>query len=362
MFIPSSPLEAEQKPRELRSLPRSTTWGCCILLSIPRKFQHPLVWTSFWVVQHTPAGPLVRRTPLLHPEGRCGRLCPPGSQRETFPVGCLTGGKTAARCKKEFGKTAQIIGLPPWLLHDATGYLLKLLQDNEDGHHDSSWKPPKMSWGFYGAPHVEGPAVATSSIPSAALQFANRDPARVRVKMMAKKTLKAPADFARGAVAETGPPLPGSGDEEPGLPDASDNMAETPDLPDAPSVATEELAAEGSELELPDEPSRPPPRVNPGAGAPSCVRGRNGAPAGVYNSEAHEPEAPAMRRPAALKRPAAAPKPAGQKKGLQTSFPVAFPGRSFGCAAANQRSWSQQAPHQRLWVQRVSPQGWLEAQ
>ena len=92
----------------------------------------------------------------------------------------------SARQKKEFGKTAQIIGLPPWLLHDATGYLLKLLQDNEDGH-DSSWKPPKMSWGFYGAPHVEGPAVATSSIPSAALQFANRDPARARVKMMAKK-------------------------------------------------------------------------------------------------------------------------------------------------------------------------------
>ena len=230
----------------------------------------------------------------------------------------------SARQKKEFGKTAQIIGLPPWLLHDATGYLLKLLQDNEDGH-DSSWKPPKMSRGFYGAPHVEGPAVATSSIPSAALQFANRDPARVRVKMMAKKTLKAPADFARGAVAETGPPLPGSGDEEPGLPDASDNMAETPDLPDAPSVATEELAAEGSELELPDEPSRPPPRVNPGAGAPSCVRGRNGAPAGVYNSEAHEPEAPVMRRPAALKRPAAAPKPAGQKKAYRRLSQLPFP-------------------------------------
>ena len=230
----------------------------------------------------------------------------------------------SARQKKEFGKTAQIIGLPPWLLHDATGYLLKLLQDNEDGH-DSSWKPPKMSWGFYGAPHVEGPAVATSSIPSAALQFANRDPARVRVKMMAKKTLKAPADFARGAVAETGPPLPGSGDEEPGLPDASDNMAETPDLPDAPSVATEELAAEGSELELPDEPSRPPPRLNPGAGAPSCVRGRNGAPAGVYNSEAHEPEAPVMRRPAALKRPAAAPKPAGQKKAYRRLSQLPFP-------------------------------------
>lgn len=81
----------------------------------------------------------------------------------------------------EFQKTAHVVSQPPWLMHNASAYLLRLVTLNQEGA-DESWKAPNMTWALKGrrAQH-QVPEVA-NLVCEEDLQFAIRAPARVAVQ------------------------------------------------------------------------------------------------------------------------------------------------------------------------------------
>ena len=198
-----------------------------------------------------------------------------GSMEER-PSRTVPRSKFTDRQVKEFNKTAAMIALAPWHLEAATTYLLKLVQDNIDGEADH-WVAPATSFGLtFKDPSQLEPEETVATLPcavtSADLQFANRAPAPVNVRVrMHKKT--------RPAAHE----LPQPSAPEPELPDASDGGESEVFLPD----------------QVDDFEEGPGPPQNPGAGCPQNLRGRGGAPARVAHLE--EDSKP-------LKRPAAGPK------------------------------------------------------
>ena len=205
-----------------------------------------------------------------------------GSMEER-PARTVPRSQFSDRQVKEFNKTAAMIALAPWHLEAATTYLLKLVQDNIDGQADH-WVAPGTSFGLTFKDPSEPEPVPTlpSAVAPADLQFANRAPAPVNVRVRLHKKTAAAVPELRGIPAA-----------EPELPDASDD-------------ADENIEKSESEVMLPDEVDVVDgPRQNPGAGCPPHLRGRGGAPARVANLESSEP---------ILKRPAAAVKAKSQPK------------------------------------------------
>lgn len=198
---------------------------------------------------------------------------------EERPARTVPRSKFTDRQVKEFNKTASMIALPPWHLEAATTYLLKLIQDNIDGQADH-WVAPATSFGLTFKDPSE-PELVVPTLPSgvtpADLQFANRAPAPVNVRVrLHKKTA-------------------------PGIPAAAE-----PELPDASGDEAEHIEKSESEVLLPDQVDvvNGPPQ-NPGAGCPQSLRGRGGAPARV----AHLDSEPALKRPAAAKAKSQAKRP-----------------------------------------------------
>ena len=150
----------------------------------------------------------------------------------------------SAKQKKEFQKTAEAISAAPWFLHDATAYMLKLLQDNADMQGDH-WAPPHCDWGL-GQPQAQPkkrPVEEPNTVPQDALKFAERAPAPVVVTAKKGK--------GKGKQDQKGPVL-----EHPALPDSPSNEAasDPPSLPDAHDRENE-------------------PHPNHGGGAPPGSRG-----------------------------------------------------------------------------------------
>lgn len=94
----------------------------------------------------------------------------------------------SARQLKEFEKTATTVSQSPWLLDAATAYILKLIEDNRDGHSDS-WVAPDVGFGLSFAgrgPEAPAPSARPDAVPAEALGFANRAPAPGKVKLRKK--------------------------------------------------------------------------------------------------------------------------------------------------------------------------------
>lgn len=217
---------------------------------------------------------------------------------EETPSNCAPRTRFSDRQIKEFSKTAEVISLAPWFLEAATAYLLKLIQDNIDGH-SADWIGPDVGFGLrFPIAAAEAALPSISSVPPEALSFANRNPAPVTVNVRLRGKTKPPA--AVDAVEEK--------QDEPQLPDEIlEKSIEVPDLPedepDLPDAESEERQAVPSDPELPDEVDRAAaPKANPGAGAPESARGRGGAPPGIVPPE----DEWAKKRPAAAKTKAAA--------------------------------------------------------
>lgn len=211
---------------------------------------------------------------------------------EETPSNCAPRTRFSDRQIKEFNKTAEVISLAPWFLEAATAYLLKLVQDNIDGH-SMDWIGPDVGFGlrFQRVPAEVLPSI--SSVPPEALMFANRNPAPVNVRIRGKSKPLAQKDAVEG-------------EDEPELPDAELAPQDAdPELPDAESEKPDETVP--SDPELPDAVDRAAaPKSNPGAGAPAGARGRGGAPPGIVYMADQEVK----------KRPAAAPKAASKRKCL----------------------------------------------
>ena len=218
------------------------------------------------------------------------------------------------RQRKEFHKTAVAISQAPWCLHEATGYLLKLLQDNADMQSDD-WVPPFMEFGFEAPmPNAYLATAPVDSVVSEALHFANRDPAKVHVQQLRGKK-RSQAETMASAKKEVEMPDPElAGDPE--LPDAADvDCPDVPDLPDADQPCTE------GEPDLPDADDNRPGPADPGLGAPPALRGVRGAAAGVF----HDSPGRGLKRPAAAAKSTPKAKAKGKAKAKARVGSLPFP-------------------------------------
>ena len=127
---------------------------------------------------------------------------------------------TERQCK-EFTKTAEVVSQPPWNMHEASAYLLRLIQCNQDGG-DDAWQAPSMSWVLRGsrADHMVAPE-RSNAISADDLKFVCRQPAPVTVSAKpaakpkaaaAKSTAKIPGKAAK-AIAKKGMKRPASAAE-----------------------------------------------------------------------------------------------------------------------------------------------------
>ena len=141
---------------------------------------------------------------------------------EEMPSNCAPRTHFSDRQIKEFNKTAEVISLAPWFLEAATAYLLKLIQDNIDGH-SADWIGPDVGFGLrFPIAAAEAALPSISSVPPEALSFANRNPAPVTVNVRLRGKTR---PFAVDAVEEK--------QDETQLPDEIlEQPMEVPDLPE----------------------------------------------------------------------------------------------------------------------------------
>ena len=99
---------------------------------------------------------------------------------------------------KKFNTTALSVGQPPWNMHDASAYLLRLVTLNQEGCSDQ-WQPPCMTWTLQGArsSHPDPPKV--NAVSQQDLAWANRAPARVTVTATAAKSKPEKGKGKKGA-------------------------------------------------------------------------------------------------------------------------------------------------------------------
>jgi hypothetical protein len=163
--LPSTSAKVEETFPGCKPHPQDVILSCKHYLSSPSDSQPPQVFLPHDCLQvFDPSG--------QGPRQLCGRRA-------------LT-----ERQMKEFTKTAEVVSQPPWNMHDASAYLLRLMASSQDP--DGTDQPPSMHWTLRGTKEDHAPALdkteKTDAIRDEDVAFAVRQPAQVCVVPKQKRT------------------------------------------------------------------------------------------------------------------------------------------------------------------------------
>ena len=164
---------------------------------------------------------------------------------------------------KEFTKTANAVCQPPWSMHAASAYLLRLVTVNQEGG-DPNWKPPSMTWVLKGTRATHPTAPVVNAINQSDVEWMVRNPAPVTVapksRPAAAKTkhrgLKRPASALEAAFSAKQPVVAPAKEsaKEVSLPSGEEEFVAAEALP-----ATSSSAAQGAPARAVVAP--PPPKA-----------------------------------------------------------------------------------------------------
>ena len=177
----------------------------------------------------------------------------------------------------EFTKTAHAVSQPPWNMHSASSYLLRLVTVSQEGG-DPNWKPPSMTWTLRGTRSSVPPALVANAVQEEDMQFMVRTPAPVAVapkpkagaaKTRAKAGMKRPAAADPNLAQHPALDAQASGVSKPAesdavsLPSQPDEFEAAPPLP-----ATTTSAAHGAPPRTVVEPPAPAQKKRKGGWLP----------------------------------------------------------------------------------------------
>ena len=133
---------------------------------------------------------------------------------------------------KEFTKTAHAVSQPPWNMHAASAYLLRLVTLSEEGG-DDTCQPPSMTWVLRGARSDHPDPPHTTAVTREDLEWMDRRPAPVVAGPKPKpapkqnkgkgKGMKRPAAAAAAPAAAIAPTAP---EDEVSLPSEAEEQPE----------------------------------------------------------------------------------------------------------------------------------------